>query len=522
MPVVFLLARLLLATVFIAAAIAKLRDRGGSRQALVDFGVPASLAPALGVVLPFSELAVALALFPASTAIWGATGALLLLVAFTAAIATHLARGHAPHCHCFGQLSSGPVGWSTLARNSILALIAGFLVWRGASSPPLSALDSVGLVPPGALARVGEGAGLALLALVAALLVQVLRQQGRILLRIEGIEARLAAAGPAATHPEQPLGGQVAGLPPGSKAPVFRLKGLRGEPATLEALLEAGKPLVLLFLHPACGPCRDLMPDVGQWQRDHAGTATFAVISEGRAKQNRIMATQFGITRVLLQRKREIADAYQAYGTPGAVLVRPDGSIGSPLALGTDAVRALVTQLLSLGDFLQPMVVPQPNQNSAPNGQGEHGVIPLVPARPRVGDTAPQFELPDLTGRTIALGTFRGRETVVLFWNPHCGFCQQMLPDLRAWEAQPATRRPGIVLVSSGTAEDNRAMGLRSPIVLDAAFQTGSAFGAGGTPTAVLIDADGRIASELAVGADAVQALVLGSDPGFRAAALKD
>jgi hypothetical protein len=45
---------------------------------------------------------------------------------------------------------------------------------------------------------------------------------------------------------------------------------------------------------------------------------------------------------------------------------------------------------------------------------------------------------------------------------------------------------------------DNQAMGLRSPIVLDnAGMSVGKQFGATGTPMAVLIDAAGKIASEL-------------------------
>lgn len=39
MDIVLLLARLLLAVVFVVAGLAKLVDRAGSRQALIDFGV---------------------------------------------------------------------------------------------------------------------------------------------------------------------------------------------------------------------------------------------------------------------------------------------------------------------------------------------------------------------------------------------------------------------------------------------------------------------------------------------------
>src|SRR4051812_5742833 len=85
-------ARLLLAALFVVAGLAKLTDAAGSRQALIGFGVPGSLATPLGRLLPLAELAVAVALLPATSAWWGAVGALLLLLLFVAAIAFTLAR----------------------------------------------------------------------------------------------------------------------------------------------------------------------------------------------------------------------------------------------------------------------------------------------------------------------------------------------------------------------------------------------------------------------------------------------
>lgn len=68
MDVVLLFARLVLAAVFVVAGIAKLIDHAGSRQAVRDFGVPASLAGPLGMVLPLAELAIAIALVPRGSA----------------------------------------------------------------------------------------------------------------------------------------------------------------------------------------------------------------------------------------------------------------------------------------------------------------------------------------------------------------------------------------------------------------------------------------------------------------------
>jgi hypothetical protein len=50
-------------------------------------------------------------------------------------------------------------------------------------------------------------------------------------------------------------------------------------------------------------------------------------------------------------------------------------------------------------------------------------------------------------------------------------------------------------------------MDIPTRTLLDEGFSTGRKFGAGGTPSAVLVDGNGKIASDVAVGAPAVMAL---------------
>src|SRR4051812_36652319 len=109
MDILLLGARLLLAAVFVVAGVAKLVDLSGSRRAIHEFGLPASWANILGLVLPLTELALAIALVPQVSAWWGALGTLILLVLFIGGISLNLARGRTPDCHCFGQLHSAPV-----------------------------------------------------------------------------------------------------------------------------------------------------------------------------------------------------------------------------------------------------------------------------------------------------------------------------------------------------------------------------------------------------------------------------
>jgi TatA/E family protein of Tat protein translocase len=148
-------------------------------------------------------------------------------------------------------------------------------------------------------------------------------------------------------------------------------------------------------------------------------------------------------------------------------------------------------------------VAPDPANNGSGDGQA-------VPTGRQIGEPAPPLKLPDLDGQIVDLADFRGEKTLVLFWNPGCGFCQQMLPDLKEWEQNPPEEAPNLLVVSTGTKEAKREMGLSSTVVLDQQFAVGQSFGAGGTPSAVLVDEEGNIASELAVGAPAVLALAGG------------
>jgi hypothetical protein len=82
-----------------------------------------------------------------------------------------------------------------------------------------------------------------------------------------------------------------------------------------------------------------------------------------------------------------------------------------------------------------------------------------------------------------------------------------MHDDLVQWERSTNGSETRLVVVSSGDSDATGADGFRSPVLLDPGFVAGNAFGAQGTPSAVLVDADGRVASRVVVGADAVLAL---------------
>src|SRR5215203_1407045 len=290
MDAALLISRLLLAAVFSLAGVAKLSDLEGSRKAIIEFGLPAVLASPLALLLPLAELGVGAALIPASSAWWGALGALGLLLLFLVCISVNLARGRKPDCHCFGQLHSAPAGWKTLARNGVLAAVAGFVLWEGyeGGAGP-SAVAWLGALSTAQL--LGLLGGVLVLVLLAGqwtFLVHLLRQNGRLLVRLEAVEATLAqGSGVVAPSENGTPVHQAEGLPVGSEAPEFSLSGLHGETLTLGALRSSGKTVMALFTDPGCGPCNALLPDVGRWQEEHAQKLTLALISRGEVEENK-------------------------------------------------------------------------------------------------------------------------------------------------------------------------------------------------------------------------------------------
>jgi len=506
MDAALLITRLALAAVFSLAGVAKLSDLKGSRQAIIDFGLPAVLASPLALLLPLAELGVGAALIPASSAWWGALGALGLLLLFVVGISINLGRGRKPECHCFGQLHSAPAGWKTLARNGAFAAVAGFVLLKGYDGAGPSALAWLGAFSAAQLlALLGGVVVLALLAGQWWFLVHLLRQNGRLLVRLEAVEASIAPGGSVAQSQNGTPVRQAEGLPVGSEAPEFSLSGLHGETLTLEALRSSGKPLMMLFTDPNCGPCNAMLPEVGRWQEEHAQKLTLALVSRGEVEENKTKAQEHGLSNVLVQKDWEVSESYEVRGTPSAVLVSADGKVASPVAGGDEGIRGLISY--AVGEHAQLPMQPQQPQTEGqpcPNCGKVHAAAPTVPAAEKVGEEAPEVKLPDLEGNTVQLADFRGQQTLLVFWNPGCGFCQQMLPDLKEWESGAPRDAPTLVVVSADSEEANKEMGLASPVLLDQQFAVGRAFGASGTPSAVLVDAQGKVASEVAVGAPGV------------------
>jgi thiol-disulfide isomerase/thioredoxin len=323
MLIITVLLSLALSIIFGVAGIAKLLDRPGTRDAVVNFGAPATLAGSLSLLLPFAEIAIALGLLLAVT-VWGsALAALLLLGVFIVAIGVNLSRGRTPDCHCFGQLYSRPLGWPTLVRNMVFAVCAGFVVWLGPQTGRTLVLA--------AAEKLGGGVALSLIEFlgVAILVTSIVYFQQKRVLRNKSLTNDEAVVPPS-------------GLPLGTVAPAFRLPAYRRDATSLAELLEPSLPLLLIFSNPKCGPCNALFGELAEWQRTYPDQVTVAVITQGTIKDNFVNIARNDLQNILFQNEREIAEQYQAIATPTGIMVSPDGLIASLPAPGAENIRALV------------------------------------------------------------------------------------------------------------------------------------------------------------------------------------
>ena len=356
---------------------------------------------------------------------------------------------------------------------------------------------------------------------------QLLRQNGRLLLRLEDLEKRLDAL--EFGEPSRP-----SGLPLGSPAPEFELPDLRGEPNTLAQF--RGQPLLLIFFNPACGFCRELAPrlaalksHIPNWKSGSdqslvPSAPTDAeplplIISTGDLEANQqFFADQKLICPALLQKQMEVAEAYQANGTPSGYLVDADGKIASDLAIGADALMALA----EVGDRGkqkpendQHLITSAPAEGRDPS-QNRFSNRSLARSRIKrdglkAGTPAPAFHLPRLDGRgELSPSEFRGRRVLLVFSSPNCGPCSELAPKLEQFHRD----RPevAVLMISKGEPKENRAKvkehGLTFPIVLQRGWEISRLYAMFATPVGYLIDEAGVIAQEVAVGADSILELM--------------
>lgn len=119
-------------------------------------------------------------------------------------------------------------------------------------------------------------------------------------------------------------------------------------------------------------------------------------------------------------------------------------------------------------------------------------------ANPVVGQAAPDFVLPDLTGREVALSRYRGKFVLLGFWVSWCPPCREEMPSLQKLHEDFAGRDLVLLAVNAGeppelVADVVRRQALTFPVLLDPDGRVQERYGAYQFPVFFLIDREGRI-----------------------------
>lgn len=193
---------------------------------------------------------------------------------------------------------------------------------------------------------------------------QLLRQNGRVLVRLEALEEEIEQIAAAGDTPRvRPFGDRSLagsrinrnGLPPGTPAPGFRLPRIDGGDLSLDEY--AGRRVLLVFSDPACGPCDQLAPKLEQLSRQTAGV-NLVMVSRGDTEVNRRKAADHGLSfPVVLQRQWEISRLYAKFATPIAYLIDERGVVAERVAMGVEPILSLLSSASS-GDGRAPAQPP--------------------------------------------------------------------------------------------------------------------------------------------------------------------
>jgi hypothetical protein len=120
-------------------------------------------------------------------------------------------------------------------------------------------------------------------------------------------------------------------------------------------------------------------------------------------------------------------------------------------------VSWVVSQLaLQNGRILRRLTgLEQPGGEAAPPAPRTRSALVGLP----LGSLAPDFALPTVAGDRMTLSRWRGQRVLLIFFDPRCGFCRQMLPALAALSSDPALDRPmPLILAAAMPPRTNRSL----------------------------------------------------------------
>jgi hypothetical protein len=112
----------------------------------------------------------------------------------------------------------------------------------------------------------------------------------------------------------------------------------------------------------ACSPCKSVGPLIARWQSVFADRVTLIVVAAGGPERSGGIWDEYGI-EVLYDAAEEVPRSYLVRSFPSALIIEPDGRIGSTPANGGHGVEIAVRRALHAQE---PLPEPAPLRTSTP------------------------------------------------------------------------------------------------------------------------------------------------------------
>lgn len=321
-------------------------------------------------------------------------------------------------------------------------------------------------------------------------LYQLVKQQGRMMLRLDALEGH----GGAFVRGVQ-IGPRGVGV--GKEFELFSLPDLDGRTVSLADF--RGKRVLLVNWSPQCGFCELIAPELAKLQADLGRRGVrLLLVSSGDADSSRKLAEEHGLScPILLLNGSKPPKVFEHMGTPAAYLLDERGRVARPVAVGSKEVPALAREAAGAQDGGKRL----PGDKALSESRIEREGL-------KAGTPAPSFKLLDIHGRVRTLEEFRGQRVLLVFTDPHCGPCEELVPELVRLHEAHGDKGLAIVMVGRGEPEENRRKaerhGVKFPLVIQDRWKLSRAYGIFATPVAFLIDERGVIARDVGVGADSI------------------
>jgi peroxiredoxin len=331
---------------------------------------------------------------------------------------------------------------------------------------------------------------------------QLVKQQGRILLRLDALERAVRTD---RDDPDLLEDVGVDGLAAGTAFPDFELPDLSGKLSPLAQFKR--KRLLLIHWNFKCGFCEAIAGDLAGLETGlEEQNARIVLLASGDESFNREHIAGHGLKATLLLLKdHPVPEPFARQGTPVAYFLDEQGRVAAPFASGADEVLALARTVSS------PNPVKSRHERTQLKSERSLAESRIERDGLKAGARAPNFRLPDLEGDTVSLDDYRGRRVLLVFSDPNCGPCDELAPHLSHLHRQQHGNGFAIILVGRGSAEENRnkvrKFGFQFPIVLQDKWKLSKEYGIFATPVAFLIAENGLIARDVAIGKDAILAL---------------